>query len=321
MAIPPQPALPPIPQPVLSPLTGVAILLVVTIDTGGKAAARGVLADCAGLQRSVGFRIPDGGLTCVVSVGSEAWSRLFSGPRPAELHPFREVAGGRHRAVATPGDLLFHIRAGQMDLCFELAGQIMNRLRESATVVDEVHGFKYFDVRDLLGFVDGTENPTGPAAYAAVTVGPEDPAFAGGSYVVVQKYLHDLQAWNALPVEEQEKVVGRTKLTDIELADDVKPSNSHIALNVLTDSDGNELKIVRDNMPFGSLGTQEFGTYYIGYAKTPRIVETMLDNMFIGDPPGNYDRILDFSTPVTGSLFFTPTQDFLDALPDPPTPG
>jgi putative iron-dependent peroxidase len=231
------------------------------------------------------------------------------------------VAGGRHRAVATPGDLLFHIRAGQMDLCFELAGQIMNRLRESATVVDEVHGFKYFDVRDLLGFVDGTENPTGPAAYAAVTVGPEDPAFAGGSYVVVQKYLHDLQAWNALPVEEQEKVVGRTKLTDIELADDVKPSNSHIALNVLTDSDGNELKIVRDNMPFGSLGTQEFGTYYIGYAKTPRIVETMLDNMFIGDPPGNYDRILDFSTPVTGSLFFTPTQDFLDALPDPPTPG
>lgn len=321
MAIPPQPAQPPIPQPVLSPLTGVAIFLVVTIDTGGEAAARGLLADCAGLQRSVGFRIPDGGLTCVVSVGSEAWSRLFSGPRPAELHPFREVAGGRHRAVATPGDLLFHIRAGQMDLCFELAGQIMNRLRESATVVDEVHGFKYFDVRDLLGFVDGTENPTGPAAYAAVTVGPEDPAFAGGSYVVVQKYLHDLQAWNALPVEEQEKVVGRTKLTDIELADDVKPSNSHIALNVLTDSDGNELKIVRDNMPFGSPGTPEFGTYYIGYAKTPRIVETMLDNMFIGDPPGNYDRILDFSTPVTGSLFFTPTQDFLDALPDPPTPG
>lgn len=321
MAIPPQPALPPIPQPVLSPLTGVAIFLVVTIDAGGEAAARGLFADCAGLQRSVGFRIPDGGLTCVVSVGSDAWSRLFTGPRPAELHPFREVAGDRHRAVATPGDLLFHIRAGQMDLCFELAGQIMNRLREAATVVDEVQGFKYFDMRDLLGFVDGTENPTGPAAYAAVTVGPEDPAFAGGSYVVVQKYLHDLQAWNAQPVEEQEKVVGRTKLTDIELADDVKPSNSHVALNVVTDSDGNELKILRDNMPFGSLATREFGTYYIGYAKTPRIVETMLDNMFIGDPPGNYDRILDFSTAVTGSLFFTPTQDFLDALPDPSTPG
>jgi putative iron-dependent peroxidase len=298
-----------------------AIFLVVTIDSGGEAAARGLLPDCAGLQRSVGFRNPDGGLTCVVSVGSEAWSRLFSGPRPADLHPFREVAGDRHRAVATPGDLLFHIRAGQMDLCFELAGQVMNRLREAATVVDEVHGFKYFDLRDLLGFVDGTENPTGPAADAAVTVGPEDPAFAGGSYVAVQKYLHDIQTWNALPVEEQEKVVGRTKLTDIELADDVKPSNSHIALNVLTDSEGNELKILRDNMPFGSLATAEFGTYYIGYAKTPRIIETMLENMFIGDPPGNHDRILDFSTPVTGSLFFTPTQDFLDALPDAPSPA
>jgi putative iron-dependent peroxidase len=321
MVIPPQPGLPPIPQPVLSPLTGVAIFLVVTIDTGGEAAARDLLGDCAGLQRSVGFRVADGGLTCVVSVGSQAWSRLFSGPRPAELHTFREVAGDRHRAVATPGDLLFHIRAGQMDLCFELAGQIINRLHEAATVVDEVHGFKYFEVRDLLGFVDGTENPTGPAAHAAVTVGPEDPTFAGGSYVIVQKYLHDLQAWNALPVEEQEKVVGRTKLTDIELSDDVKASNSHVALNVLTDSEGNELKILRDNMPFGSLATPEFGTYYIAYAKTPQIIEAMLGNMFIGDPPGNYDRILDFSTSVTGSSFFAPTQDFLDALPDPPTPG
>jgi putative iron-dependent peroxidase len=321
MALPQKPALPAIPQPVLSPLTGAAIFLVATVDSEGIAATRELLSDCAGLQRSVGFRIPDGGLTCVVSVGSAAWARLFSEPRPAELHPFREVVGGRHRAVSTPGDLLFHIRAGQMDLCFELAGQIMNRLRDAVTVVDEVHGFKYFDERDLLGFVDGTENPTGQAAFAAVTVGAEDPAFAGGSYVVVQKYVHDLEAWNRLPVEAQEKVIGRTKLTDIEMADDVKPSNAHVALNVVTDSDGNELKILRDNMPFGNLARQEFGTYYIGYAKTPSIIERMLDNMFIGDPPGNYDRILEFSTALTGTLFFTPTQDFLDALPDPPAPA
>ena len=122
------------------------------------------MSDCAALQRSVGFRIPDGGLTCVSGIGSDAWDRLFSGPRPAELHPFREIAGAKHHAVATPGDLLFHIRAVQMDLCFELAGQIMNRLRGSVTVVEEIHGFKYFDDRDLLGFVDGTENPTGQAA-------------------------------------------------------------------------------------------------------------------------------------------------------------
>ena len=308
----------PIAQPVLSPLTGAAIFLVVTIDPGGETVARDLLADCAGLQRSVGFRIPDGGLTCVVGVGSAAWDRLFSGRRPAELHPLPEFVGDRHRAASTPGDLLFHIRAVEMDLCFELAGQIMNRLRGKVTVVEEIHGFKYFDERDLLGFVDGTENPSGEAAYDAVTTAAGDPAFAGGSYVIVQQYLHDLDAWNALPVEAQEKAVGRTKLADIELADDQKPSNSHVALNVLTDSDGTELKILRDNMPFGRVGRGEFGTYYIAYASTPRITERMLSNMFIGDPPGNYDRILDFSTAVTGALFFVPSQDFLEALPDPP---
>jgi putative iron-dependent peroxidase len=172
-----------------------------------------------------------------------------------------------------------------MDLCFELAGQIMNRLRGHVTVVEEIHGFKYFDERDLLGFVDGTENPTGQAAYDAVTIGTGDPLFAGGSYVVVQQYLHDLDAWNALPVEAQEQAVGRTKLADIELPDDTKPSNSHVALNVITDADGTELKVLRDNMPFGRVGRGEFGTYYIAYASTPRITERMLANMFVGDPP------------------------------------
>jgi putative iron-dependent peroxidase len=312
LSMPPEPAQPPVAQPVLTPLTGAAIFLVVTVEPGGEEVTRALLSDCAGLQRAVGFRIPDGGLTCVVGVGSEAWDRLFDGPRPAELHPFQEIAGDKHRAVSTPGDLLFHIRATQMDLCFELAGQIMNRLRGAVTVVDEVQGFKYFDERDLLGFVDGTENPTGEAAYAAVTVGPEDPAFAGSSYVIVQKYLHDIEAWNALPIEAQEKAIGRTKLADIEMADDVKPSNAHISLNVITDPDGNELKILRDNMPFGSLARGEFGTYYIAYSRTPRITERLLTNMFIGDPPGNYDRILDFSTAITGTLFFVPTQDLLE---------
>ncbi len=314
----PDPEMGALAQPVLSPLTGAAIFLVGTIDAGGEVTARELLSDCAGLQRAVGFRLPEGELTCVAGVGSDAWDRLFSGPRPAELHPFPAIAGDNHRAVSTPGDLLFHIRATQMDLCFELAGQIMDRLRGAVTVVDEVHGFKYFDERDLLGFVDGTENPTGRVAYNAVIIGESDAGFAGGSYVAVQKYVHDLDAWNRLPVEAQERVVGRTKLSDIELPDNVKPSNSHVALNVITGPDGAELKILRDNMPFGNVGRREFGTYYIAYANTPRVTERLLTNMFIGDPPGNYDRILDFSTAVTGTLFFVPSQDFLDALPDPP---
>jgi putative iron-dependent peroxidase len=255
----------------------------------------------------------------VAGIGSHAWDRLFAGPRPAELHSFRELDGTKHHAPSTPGDLLFHIRHERMDICFEFAAHAVERLAGAATVVDEVHGFRYFDERDLLGFVDGTENPAGPGAGPALLVGDSDAGFAGGSYVIVQKYLHDLEAWNALPADEQEKVIGRTKLTNIELPDDVKPDNSHVALNTIIDADGNERKILRHNMPFGEVGRGEFGTYYIAYAATPSVTEQMLVNMFIGNPPGNYDRILDFSTAVTGSLFFAPSADFLDDLPD--TPG
>ena len=310
----------PEPQPVLSPLTDAAIFLVVTIQPGGEAAVRDLLGDWASLQRAVGFRAPGPPMACVAGISSGAWDRLFSGPRPAELHPFRELTGAVHRAVSTPGDLLFHIRHERMDLCFEFATQVMLRLAGAVTVVDEVHGFRYFDERDLLGFVDGTENPVGPEAGAAALVGDPDPCFAGGSYVIVQKYVHDLEAWNALTVEDQEKVIGRSKLSDIEMPDDVKPANSHVALNTVVDPDGEERQILRANMPFGELGRGEFGTYYIGYAATPSVTEQMLANMFIGNPPGNYDRILDFSTPVTGSLYFVPSADFLDDLPDPPGP-
>jgi porphyrinogen peroxidase len=303
------------PQAVLTPLTASALFLVATVNPGAEEVVRDLLADLSGLERTVGFRIPTAGLALVTGIGSEAWDRLFSGPRPAELHPFKELSGNRHHAVATPGDLLFHIRSTQADLCFELASLIMDRLRGSVVVVDEVHGFKYFDDRDLLGFVDGTENPTGEAATTAVTVGPEDPDFVGSSYVIVQKYLHDLTKWNALSVEAQELAIGRRKLSNVELADDVKPANSHVALNTINDPDGTQRQILRDNMAFGAVGRGEFGTYFIGYAATPSVTEQMLENMFIGDPPGNYDRILDFSTAVTGNLFFVPTGDFLD---DPP---
>jgi porphyrinogen peroxidase len=308
------------PQSVLTPLTAAAIFLVVGIEPGGEQAAHDVLADLSGLTRSVGFRIPDGQLTCVTSIGSTAWDRLFSGPRPAELHPFPQLVGPRHTAPATPGDLLFHIRARRMDLCFELAGQIVRQLGEAATVIDEVHGFKYFDERDLMGFVDGTENPSGGAALAAALVPAErDADFAGGSYVIVQKYLHDLTTWNRLPVEEQERVIGRTKLDNIELADEVKPADSHVALNTIVDENGEERQIVRDNMPFGRVGTAEFGTYFIGYSATPEVTEQMLRHMFLGDVPGRTDRILEFSTAVTGTLLFAPTAEFLDDPP--PLPG
>lgn len=306
-------------QPVLTPLTGSAIFLVLRVEAGGESTVRGLLADLAGLQRSVGFRYPEGGLACVVGIGSAVWDRLFSGPRPVGLRALPEFVGYRHRSVSTPGDLLLHIRAREMFLCFELAAQVMDRLHGVVTVVDEVHGFKYWDERDLLRFVDGTENPADAAARTAVTVSAEqDPHFAGTSYVVVQKYLHDLAAWNALSTEEQEKVIGRTKLADIELADEVKPANSHVALNTIVGPDGTQRQILRDNMPFGDFARGEFGTYFIGYTADPQVIEQMLHNMFVGAPPGNHDRILDFSTAVTGSLFAVPTAGFFTDPPPAP---
>jgi porphyrinogen peroxidase len=311
---------PPEPQAVLATLTGAAIFLVVVINPGEASAdaMRALCGDMAALLRAVGFRDLEGRLSCVTGIGSGAWDRLAGpGPRPAELHPFKEIKAGPRHAVATPGDVMFHIRATRMDLCFELATHIMERLAGAVTVVDEVHGFRYFDERDLLGFVDGTENPVGAAAADAALIGAEDPEFTGGSYVIVQKYLHDLVGWNALPVEQQENIIGRKKLSDIELADDVKPSYAHNALNTIT-VDGEEIDIVRDNMPFGSVGDAQYGTYFIGYARSPATTEQMLVNMFVGSPEGNYDRILDFSRAVTGNLFFVPSEPVLEALADGP---
>jgi porphyrinogen peroxidase len=308
---------PPVPQAVLQTLTRAAIFLTVTINPGSanRSIIRAFCPDLSALLRAVGFRDIEANLSCIMGVESEAWDRLFGDPRPAELHPFREIKADSRHAVATPGDLLFHIRAKRMDLCFELATQIMARIGPAVSLVDEVHGFRYFDDRDLIGFVDGTENPTGQEAMDAAIIGAEDAAFAGGSYVIVQKYLHDIAGWNRLSTEAQERIIGRTKLSDIELDDAVKPTSAHNALTTIVE-DGQEKKILRDNMPFGSAAEGEFGTYFIGYSRTPRTTEQMLENMFIGRPPGNYDRLLDFSRAVSGTLFFVPSATFLDEVGD-----
>jgi porphyrinogen peroxidase len=308
-------------QSVSAPLTRAAIFLVATIKPGSehRATLRSFCGDLAPLVRAVEFRDLEGGLSCVVGFGSDAWDRLFGPPRPAELHPFREIRAGARHAVSTPGDLLFHIRAKRMDLCFELATQFMARIGNAVSPVDEVQGFRYFDDRDLIGFVDGTENPRGEAVIDAVLIGDEDTRFAGGSYVIVQKYLHNLDAWNAISTEAQERIIGRTKLSDIELDDSVKPTSAHNALTTIVEN-GREIKILRDNMPFGQAGRGEFGTYFIGYSRSPRTIEQMLDNMFVGRPPGNYDRLLDFSRAVTGNLFFVPSATFLENITEDP-PG
>lgn len=311
----------PDPQAVLNPLTTSATFLVLTVpgDQGSALRVLTVATDVNGLVRAVGFREPSAELSCVVGFGASFWDRIrpAGAPRPAQLHTFPALTGVRRDAPSTPGDLLFHVRANRADIVFEFTRQLMDALGSDVHVEDHTTGLRYFDSRDLLGFVDGTENPTGRGATTAALIGAtQEPDFTSGSYVTVQKYLHDMDAWKALSTEEQERVIGRTKLDDIELPDDVKPTNSHVALNSVTDEDGNERDILRDNMAFGDPSRAEMGTYYIAYASDLAVTEEMMRNMFIGNPPGNYDRILDVSTPVTGTEFFVPSLDLLESLAD-----
>lgn len=265
------------------------------------------------LNNSFFNRFPDSRASCVMAIGYEAWKKLeLPTPLPKELANFEEIKGIKHTAVATPGDLHFHLRADNNSICFDMAIEISKLLSSVAESTLEIHGFKYWDARSILGFVDGTENPHGEDRDYFAKIGDEDLSYKGGSYLFVQKYLHNMNAWKGLSTEEQEKVMGRSKENDIEMSDDVKPANSHIALANIEGENGEELKIVRDNMPFGNPSTNEFGTYFIAYASTFTTVKKMLTNMFIGDPIGNYDRILDFSTAETGTLFFAPTRDMLD---------
>lgn len=278
-------------------------------NTEIKDAFQSICALVINLNNSGDTRFPDSGVSCVMGIGHDAWLQLqLPVPLPKELENFAPVAGEKHTAVASKGDLHFHLRGNNSSICYDMAAAISDILNPAAICVEEVHGFRYWDGRSILGFVDGTENPKGKERAYFGLIGDDDPAYCGGSYLFVQKYIHNLNAFKSLPVEEQEKVFGRSKRDDIEMPDNIKPSNSHSALANI----GDDFKIIRDNMPFGNMSTNEMGTYFIAYASTFSTVKKMLNNMFIGSPEGNYDRLLDFSTAKTGTLFFVPSVTFLD---------
>jgi porphyrinogen peroxidase len=303
-------------QSVDAPLSRAAIFLVLTLagEQNALAKACSVLNGLDDLVKTVGFRDLPARLSCVVGIGCDLWDHLSFASRPKELRPFAPIKGPVHAAPSTPGDLLFHIRSDRPDLCFEFERLLLGSLGAAVNVVDEVSGFRYFDARDLLGFVDGTANPTGLDLATSALVGDEDPDFVGGSYVVVQKYLHDLSAWAQVPTPLQEKIIGRTKIDNVEIEDDDAPRKSHKSLATIVDAAGNEYDILRDNMPFGRPGQGEFGTYFIGYSRYLWVIEKMLQRMYIGDPPSAYDRLLDFSTPRTGTTFFAPPGPTLKSL-------
>ena len=304
------------PQRVDAPLTQSATFLVLTISDGPESIrnVRSTLATINEIAKNVAIRDLNASFACTVGIGSDVWDRVTGVSRPIELHPFPVVKGAVHTAVSTPGDLLFHIRSERRDLCFEFERQLMDLLGDAVAVVDETVGFRYFDLRDLLGFVDGTANPIGPAVPASILVAEEDASSAGGSYIVIQKYIHDLKAWRALPTEQQEAIIGRTKLDNVELDDAASGQRAHKTLATIDDEDGVGHSILRDNMPFGSPGSGEFGTYFIGYSRRLWVIERMMQRMFVGDPPGLHDRLLDFSKPLTGTTFFAPSASLLASL-------
>lgn len=303
-------------QSIDAPLSRAAVFLTLTV-AAGSASLQAVADSLEGLDdliKTVGFRDLNGRLSCIAAVGSGLWDRFETGGRPSELRPFAQIEGARHKAPATAGDLFFHIRAERMDLCFEFERLLLDQLGDTVAVADEVTGFRYFDSRDLLGFVDGTANPTGRDIAASTLVGSEDREFAGGSYVVVQKYLHQLQPWARLTKGEQETIIGREIVSNVELPDAPTGQKSHKTLTTIVDDMGIEHDILRDNMPFGRPGHGEYGTFFIGYSRYLWVIQKMLERMFIGDPPGKHDRILEFSTAHTGAVFFAPSPRILRAL-------
>ena len=303
------------PQSIDAPMSAAAAFLVLIVkdDEASLSTARSVVASTDDLVKDVRIRANGGVFTCNVGISHRVWGPLTGKPAPKELAPFRVVRGATHTAVATAGDLLYHIRAESTDVIIEFEKLLLEALGDAVTAIDDVAGFRYFNGRDLLEFVDGTANPDGLDLPAATIVGEEDPAYVGGSYVVIQKYLHDLSAWRAQKVETQEAIIGRTKFDNVELPDAIEGQKSHKTLCTIEDAEG-EHDILRDNMPFAVPGRGEYGTYFIGYSRHLWVIEKMLERMFVGNPPPLHDRILDFSKAVAGVTFFAPARKFLSDL-------
>ncbi len=291
-----------------------ALFLVLRVrdpEKNGKVVAK-VAAGIPALVEKVGAIDPRAKLVCTVSFGADFWDVISPGKRPAGLRPFTAIEAGGRQAPSTGGDILLHILSKRHDLNFELAMRVRNELGDGIEVMDEVHGFQYLDSRDLTGFIDGTENPKGAKDRAEVAlIGNEDAAFAGGSYVFTQRYVHNLQKWSTIPPKEQEKIIGRRKSDSEELSAKAKPPTAHISRTVIEEN-GEELEIVRHSFPYGTVS--EKGLFFIAYCKTLDIPEKMLNRMIGTSGDGLHDHLMDFSQAVSGANFFAPSLEVLKSL-------
>lgn len=286
------------------------LFLTFTLVPDGGPTVRRVAAAIPEITRRIADEQHEPSLVSALGIGAAAWNAVIGARCPEGLRPFEAVSDNGRSAPSTPADLFLHIHSNRPDANLALARAITKSLGASVAPVEEIMGFKTREARDLTGFVDGTENPKGPER-AEVALLPDSSPFAGGSFVSLQRYVHDLDRWENLSVADQEKVIGRTKADDQELDDEVKPPTAHIA-RVVIEEDGEELEIVRHSLPYGMTG--EHGLYFVAYCASPEPFHTMLRNMITRDGAGHHDHLMNFTKAVTGASFFVPSQDFLAAL-------
>lgn len=261
------------------------------------------------IVRSLRIRDANGGLRTSVGFSNAAWDYLFpNADKPKELETYQTIKGDKYEMPATKGDIFLHIRAKDEAVVYELISQVMIFLKDITTVVDETKGFRYFEGRAIIGFIDGTEAPQIEDAADYAIVGDEDPEFENGSYAFAQKWRHNMDIWEGLTTETQEKAVGRKKFSDLELPDMEKFKNAH---NVASQAkiDGVEQKIVRMNVPYSNPAAGITGTYFIGYSRYWKVTKKMLENMV-----EKHDYLLSFSDILTGQLFFIPSRPLLEEI-------
>ncbi len=251
-------------------------------------------------------------LVANVAFGPGLWRRISRKSKPQGFRPFKKTGTRKLMAPATGGDVLLHAVSNRQDLNFELAHRLRLALGDRVRVLEEVHGFRYLDSRDLTGFIDGTENPKGKRERSKVAlIGDDDRAFSGGSFVFTQRYVHDLAAWGRLSDSTQEKKIGRRKKSSVELRGKNKPPTAHIS-RVVIEEKGEELEIVRHSFPYGD--SSEAGLFFIAYTNDLKIPFKMLDRMFGTSGDGRHDHLMDYTQAVSGATFFAPSLAMLRAI-------
>ncbi|WP_169307243.1 Dyp-type peroxidase [Chitiniphilus eburneus] len=305
----------PIPQSGILPAASAHGLFVMLRRRLGRRiddALRSMLAAIPDRIDNVALEAPETLTLGVVGIGANTWADLFGEARPQWLRGFPRISGAIHPAPSTDVDLLLHLRGERCDLLYELGERLVVDLAEWFDPVETTACFRYREGRDLTGFVEGTENPVGDERATVALVGEEDAAWAGGSYVHIQRYVHRMNEWQKLPVKQQEAVIGRTKESDEELSDDDKPLTAHVR-RVEIEQDGEELEILRQSMPYGTPGGEK-GLLFASYCKTPVNFEKMLARMVSPTADGRVDHLLNYTRAVSGAAFFVPSREALASL-------